>query len=165
MVYPPFQHPTSRSSGIESERDPGEATWEGKDLFGLFGVEEISGLQMGVSKHRGFSPQIIHFNRVFHYFHHPFWGTTIFGNIQICLKWNWHGFFCCWEIGMSRVSELREVWSNLTRNSLNLPKNPWELDLKILQILFFSKSGTVLYPPNFSSLPRPPMIFPPFKPG
>ena len=28
-------------------------------------------------------PQIIHFNRVFHYFHHPFWGTTILGNPQI----------------------------------------------------------------------------------
>ena len=27
-----------------------------------------------VSKNSGFSPQIIHFNRVFHYFHHPFWG-------------------------------------------------------------------------------------------
>ena len=25
-------------------------------------------------------PQIIHFNRVFHYFHHPFSGTPIFGN-------------------------------------------------------------------------------------
>ena len=22
-------------------------------------------------------------HRVFHYFHHPFWGTTIFGNTQI----------------------------------------------------------------------------------
>ena len=36
-------------------------------------------------------PQIIHFNRVFHYFHHPFWGTIIFGNIHIvtpvvCMK-------------------------------------------------------------------------------
>ena len=38
---------------------------------------------MGVSKNSGFSPQIIHFNRVFHYFHHPFWGTFIFGNIHI----------------------------------------------------------------------------------
>ena len=28
-------------------------------------------------------PQIIHFNRVFHYFHHPFWGTPIFGNTQV----------------------------------------------------------------------------------
>ena len=31
----------------------------------------------------GFTPQIIHFNRVFHYFHHPFWGTMIFGNTHI----------------------------------------------------------------------------------
>ena len=30
---------------------------------------------MGVSKNRGNYPQIIHFNRVFHYFHHPFWGV------------------------------------------------------------------------------------------
>ena len=28
-------------------------------------------------------PQIIHFNRGFHYFHHPFWGTPIFGNIHV----------------------------------------------------------------------------------
>ena len=31
------------------------------------------------------NPQIIHFNRVFHYFHHPFWGTPIFGNTHICI--------------------------------------------------------------------------------
>ena len=42
-----------------------------------------SGLQMGVSENRWFSPQIIHFSRVFHYFHHPFWSTTIFGNTQM----------------------------------------------------------------------------------
>ena len=30
-----------------------------------------------------FSPQIIHFNRVFHYFHHPFWDTLIFGSTHI----------------------------------------------------------------------------------
>ncbi len=30
-----------------------------------------------------FTPQIIHFYRLFHYFHHPFWGTTIFGNNHI----------------------------------------------------------------------------------
>ena len=30
------------------------------------------------------TPQIIHFNRGFHYFHHPFWGPTpIFGNTHI----------------------------------------------------------------------------------
>ena len=29
-------------------------------------------------KNSGFSPQIIHFNRVFHYFHPPFWGYPYF---------------------------------------------------------------------------------------
>ena len=32
----------------------------------------------------GKPPKSSHFNRVFHYFHHPFWGPTpIFGNIHI----------------------------------------------------------------------------------
>ena len=31
-------------------------------------------------------PQIIHFNRVFHY-NHPLWGTTIFGNIHMYCIW------------------------------------------------------------------------------
>ena len=34
---------------------------------------------MGVSKNRGKTPQIIHFNRVFHYFHHPFWVSLCLG--------------------------------------------------------------------------------------
>ena len=29
---------------------------------------------MDVSENNGFSPQIIHFNRIFHYFHPSFWG-------------------------------------------------------------------------------------------
>ena len=44
------------------------------------------GLQ--VNKHVGgppkivvFTPQIIHFHRVFHEINHPFWGTIIFGNM------------------------------------------------------------------------------------
>ena len=41
---------------------------------------------MGVSKNRGVSPQIIHFNRVFHEINHPFWGTTIIGNTHIYLS-------------------------------------------------------------------------------
>ena len=40
-------------------------------------------IYMDVSLNGGFSPQIIHFNRVFHYFHHPYWGTTILGNTHI----------------------------------------------------------------------------------
>ena len=38
---------------------------------------------VGVSKKKKWTPQIIHFNRVSHYFHHPFWGTHIFGNTHI----------------------------------------------------------------------------------
>ena len=34
------------------------------------------GQNLSVSTNRGVSPQIIHFNRVFHYFHLPFWGKT-----------------------------------------------------------------------------------------
>ena len=36
------------------------------------------------------NPQIIHFNRVFHYFHHPFWGTPIFGNTHMEILCNQH---------------------------------------------------------------------------
>ena len=50
---------------------------------------------MGFSENSGFSPQIIHSNMDFHYFHHPFWGPTpIFGNTHILLSteiWGiWH---------------------------------------------------------------------------
>ena len=44
---------------------------------------KLFGLYMDVSENNGFSPQIIHFNRVFHYFHHPFWDTPVVGNIHI----------------------------------------------------------------------------------
>ena len=43
-------------------------------------------IYMDVSKNKGGSPQIIHFNRVFHDFHHPFWGSPIFGNTHICIN-------------------------------------------------------------------------------
>ena len=50
--------------------------WRFKRFWGLLII-------MDVSENSFFSPQIIHFNRVFHYFHHPFWGTPIFGNTHI----------------------------------------------------------------------------------
>ena len=40
---------------------------------------------MDVSENSGFSPQINHFNGVFHDFQHPFWDTPIFGNTHICI--------------------------------------------------------------------------------
>ena len=42
------------------------------------------GLFSGECFQKYWYPQIIHFNRFFHYFHHPFSGPTpIFGNIQV----------------------------------------------------------------------------------
>ena len=40
---------------------------------------------MDVSENSGFSPQIIHFNKVFHHriINHPFWGTSILGNTHM----------------------------------------------------------------------------------
>ena len=35
-------------------------------------------VNMDVSENSGFSFQIIYFKRVFHYFHHPFWGVSLF---------------------------------------------------------------------------------------
>ena len=40
---------------------------------------------MGVSKNRG-TPKSSILIRVFHYFHHPFWGTSIFGNTHMSLR-------------------------------------------------------------------------------
>ena len=48
-----------------------------------FFAEASVGIYMDVSENSVFSPQIIHFNRVFHEINHPFWGTGIFGNTHI----------------------------------------------------------------------------------
>ena len=45
----------------------------------------------------GKPPQIIHFNRVFHDFHHPFWGTPIFWkhpHVEFTLEKILWTFFC-----------------------------------------------------------------------
>ena len=38
----------------------------------------------------GYHPQIINFKRVFHYCHHPFWGTPIFGNSHIGIQFKFY---------------------------------------------------------------------------
>ena len=70
-------------------------------------------VHMGVSENSGFSPQIIHFNRDFHYFHHPFWGTPIFGNTHIVHSSFSHPvcgrvFSCCrcWVLSCPSVFEI-----------------------------------------------------------
>ena len=47
-------------------------------------ISIVSKNDMDVSKNRGVSPQIIHFNGFF-IINHPFWGTPIFGNTHVNL--------------------------------------------------------------------------------
>ena len=53
----------------------------------------------GCSKNTGKTSQIIHFNRVFHYFHHPCWDTPIFGNTHM---------------GPFRSQKIQVIWYNPT---------------------------------------------------
>ena len=48
--------------------------------------DQGANVHMDVSENGGFSPQIIHFDRVFRFsiINHPFWGTPIFGNTHMC---------------------------------------------------------------------------------
>ena len=54
-------------------------------ILRFFEFAIIPSTEQDVSENSGFYPQIIHLNRVFHYFHQPFWGTPFFGNTQQCL--------------------------------------------------------------------------------
>ena len=102
-----FWNRADDASGVER--------WDRKDLDPTMAGERQAGFGYGCwTKNRGFlAPQIINFNRVFHYFHHPFWGPTpIFGNIHMkqdglfSRSWSghkleWHGggpFFNDWKI-------------------------------------------------------------------
>ena len=90
---------------------------------------------MDVSKNRVFSPQIIRFNRVFLYFHHPFWGTTNLGNPHMVTYMNHffaNGIFHGYEIDgnpsfqelvlrLSDVSSVKTKHLSLQAPTLGLP--------------------------------------------
>ena len=91
-----------------------------------------------VGKH----PQIIHFNRVFHYFHHPFWGTTILGNTQICFilfyvhpyLGKWSNLTHIWQIGLKPQTRFAfDVVSWFTHTKTNVaPEIGWLEDHRFL---------------------------------
>ena len=66
------------------------------------------GTDMGVSKNRGFYPQIMNFNRVFHYFHHPFWGFSSYfwKHPHVCLA-----FFFCFPLNLLNLQGSTSVES------------------------------------------------------
>ena len=88
-------------------------------------------------KNSGFSPKIIDFNRVFHYFHHPFWGNPIFwkhpyGSISYCFSegdfpacqslhpWKMNG----WNLQPSSMKRKEMIWTKPPRKyvpAVNLP--------------------------------------------
>ena len=58
----------------------------------IFQYWSYMGSYMGVSKNMGVSPQIIHFNRVFHDFHHPFLGFFPLFLVQHPYQESWPSF-------------------------------------------------------------------------
>ena len=66
------------------------------DIF-LAGKIHHEWVDVDVSENSGFSPQIIHFNKVFHYFHHPFWGVFPY-------FWSSTHVFSYWKLGGFSIS-------------------------------------------------------------
>ena len=95
--------------------------------------------KMGGSKNWGvYPPKSSHFNRVFHDFHHPFWGTPIFGNIQMdFVRWTEfsqrdHAFFLEGQVCIS-------YWSNFIATSLTRPMGP-QIGGLVREIPLFQKN-------------------------
>ena len=78
---------TTRGVGCQSRGDfsSKEVDWMDQGLVGsvVFFWHIYIYINMDVSENSGFSPQIIHYNKIFNFFNHPFWGTPIFGNTHI----------------------------------------------------------------------------------
>ena len=61
----------------------------------------------------GFPPKSSHSSRVFHYFHHPFWGTPFFGNTHMeHLGWLYLSYTCrvSWCTWLNFFGYLQDVW-------------------------------------------------------
>ena len=72
---------------------------------------------MDVSENSGTpkSSILFHFNRVFHFFHHPFWGSPIFGNTHIYIyihAWNPLMTFVLIEKGLLLEGSNRKIEDN-----------------------------------------------------
>ena len=80
-----------------------------------------SNADLGVSKNSGKTPQIIHFNRVFHEINHPFWGTPIFGLTPI-LSVTFSCLGRVWFWSTPRIqSSAPGLWNMFSRESENKP--------------------------------------------
>ena len=67
----------------------------------------------------------MHFNRVFHEINHPFWGTMIFGNIQISLYVLCHARL----VNIATVvTTIRKVRLASEERAPTIPGSDWGLD-------------------------------------
>ena len=89
---------------------------------------------MDLSKNRGFlPPKSSHFNRVWnHYFHHPFWGTTIFGNTHIWIDG--------WAEDAKKFAQNRRAFSRDCIQNPNIFTKKWWL----LKMVLFQKAYLIL---------------------
>ena len=69
----------------------------------------------------GFPPKSSNFNRVFHYFHHPFWDTPISGNTHLDLKPGTRDGMVRWWI--SSLSRLLEAMKDAGYDVGDLPQD------------------------------------------
>ena len=83
-------------------------------------------------------PQIINFNRVFHYFHHPFWGIPICGNTHIfatCFVTMWTCSKKCKKLHPSNSSRLpyhdAHTWPGHQNGDMF---QPWQDDIPSLKL-------------------------------
>ena len=103
-----------------------------------------------------FSPQIIRFNRVFLYFHHPFWGTTNLGNPPygniyepFFCKWNFPWIRNRWKsipfqelvLRLSDVSSVKTKHLSLQAPTLGLPVRFLGAGYVFLFFVFFFLGG------------------------
>ena len=78
---------------------------------------------MDVSENSRFSPQIIHFNRVFHYFHHPLWGfSPIFGNTHMIQLVSVTNLMIPVE-SEKLINQGKEPWKNVVKLIYLTPSN------------------------------------------
>ncbi len=83
-----------------------------------------------------FTPQIIHFNMAFHYFHRPFWDTTIFGNTHLV------GATCAGVSLETYQTYPSNMWWRSSQNGFHMLDQAWfvsTLSSMLLRFLFYTE--------------------------
>ena len=127
------QHPLQGTPAAHAANKPVQ-TMSGSGAAHTVGHKSFAVLFMWVFPKIGFfTPQIIHFNRVFPYVHHPFWGSIIFGNTHVP-----QAIFPWWG---PDLKQLVRCQSPCFPRSLSVHLVPYRLEA-VLQTKFRGSDGT-----------------------